>query len=304
MKKAISVLLFVIQCAWSQKTADDQFNSLWYDGNAEISTYRLTESRYGEQRDGVRIMVFVTEPLRKTTLIKPDIIQPDSLVYKVIKINDLRKFVTGIYDYSVMTSTYSTVIPYGSLKPFSTVKNVFTGQEWCGTVFEELLRHNQTFQMQLNSYFESERTSTRQLTVSDSTQAEENLWIVIRELKGTILNPGESKKISVIPSSWSRRKAHVPANIVSVLLSKSGNQKTESNIGTIRTTLWTWAQPAGTTKVQVESDWPHRIISWQEPDGSHGEILSSLRAPYWELHKTIDNGYRAKLNLLLQSIKN
>lgn len=50
----------------------NEFDKLWYDGNAEISVYNLTEQRYGEPRKGVRIMVFVTEPLRLTTLIKPD----------------------------------------------------------------------------------------------------------------------------------------------------------------------------------------------------------------------------------------
>ena len=74
-----------------------------------ITTYKITEMRYNEPREGVRIMVVVTEPLSMMTFVKPDSDLPSDKKIEVLKLNDLRKFTTGIYEYSVMTSVFAYV---------------------------------------------------------------------------------------------------------------------------------------------------------------------------------------------------
>ena len=71
--------------------AKDQFKSLWYDGKSEISSYRLIEKRYGEFREGMRVMVVVTEPMDLRTHIKPDNKIPEKNKIRVIKLNDIRR---------------------------------------------------------------------------------------------------------------------------------------------------------------------------------------------------------------------
>jgi hypothetical protein len=48
-------------------------------------------------------------------------------VYPVLKLNAVRKFQTGIYDYSVLTSTFAR-----TAAGFPVAKLSFSIQEWCG----------------------------------------------------------------------------------------------------------------------------------------------------------------------------
>ena len=48
------------------------FDQYWYQGRAEISSYTLTQARYGELRKGDAVLVFVTEPLSKSRQVKTD----------------------------------------------------------------------------------------------------------------------------------------------------------------------------------------------------------------------------------------
>jgi len=140
MKKYILLVIFIplILVMAVQPAASDPFMALWYDGNTEISVYNLSESRYGEMRKGKRIMVFVTEPMRLSSYIKPDEKLSGPQKIEVIKLNDIRLFNTGIYDYNVMTSVFSSVDDLKNIPLLSAMKVSFTSQEWCSNVFEIL----------------------------------------------------------------------------------------------------------------------------------------------------------------------
>ncbi|MFC1585160.1 hypothetical protein ACFL5V_06420 [Fibrobacterota bacterium] len=277
------------------------FNTLWYDGNAEISTYEISEMRYGEPRQGTRVMVFVTEPLRLETGIKPDVKLPQKEKVNVMKLNDIRKFPTGVYDYSVMTSVFSAVEKRDNIPMFGTMKVSFTSQEWCGNVFERMLRRDGQYHGELFSYFESEGESAYIIPHQGRIEAEENLWILIRELEGPVLEYGESREITVTPSMWSRRKAHSTPRTVTGTLSKGPPGKTSTPLGEFESVTFTWMLETGTTEVQVEKAWPHRILSWTEPDGSVGALKASSREPYWQQNGNEDSQLRSKLGLRLQS---
>ncbi|MBD3393705.1 MAG: hypothetical protein GF410_16955, partial [Chitinivibrionales bacterium] len=75
MRQIMILNMFAVALVAFEPRAD-QFSDLWYDGNAELSTYEITEMRYGEPRKGSRVMVFVTEPMRLSTHIKPDVKLP------------------------------------------------------------------------------------------------------------------------------------------------------------------------------------------------------------------------------------
>ena len=56
-------------------------------------------------------MIFVTEDLNAGTGIKVESPAPAADRVYVLKLNNVLKFTTGIYDYSVMTSVFSAVEP-------------------------------------------------------------------------------------------------------------------------------------------------------------------------------------------------
>ncbi|MEL7148626.1 MAG: hypothetical protein AAFO69_19785, partial [Bacteroidota bacterium] len=86
------------------------FNSYWYQGKAEITSYALEQARYGEVHPGKAVMVFVTEDFSRSKQVKLDFPgRAGNDAVKVLKLNALWKFNTGIYDYSVMQSTFTPV---------------------------------------------------------------------------------------------------------------------------------------------------------------------------------------------------
>lgn len=275
----------------------DRFSDLWYDGNAELSTYRLSEMRYGEPRDGVRSMVLVTEPMRIGTHIKPDVTLPDSLRIRVLKLNDLRKFATGVYDYSVMTSVFSSVEQSHGHPLWSDMKVAFTSQEWCGTVFERTVRTQDSYDGVLYSYFESEGEQQFSLPVDSTVHTEDGLWIRVRELRGPQMKDGDELHLRVIPSAWSRRKTHQAPRLVDAVLRRHEAEELATAIGTLEAAKFTWSIGGETTTVWVETAHPRRILAWKEPDGSKGAIMASRREPYWKQNGNAHEGLRRELKL-------
>jgi hypothetical protein len=274
----------------------NQFDSLWYDGNAEISTYSLLESRYGEIRTGKRIMVFVTEPMRLSSHVKPDDKLPDNEQIKVIKLNDLRKFTTGIYDYSVMTSVFAAVEKKQSFDLNATMKVAFSSQEWCGLVYDRYVRTPDKYEGVRYSYFDREGETTYSFPAA-SLESEENLWLRIRELNGAYLKEGESKTLHLIPARWIIRKTHVPTKTVEVVISKGKPEVRETALGKREVVEFKWTIDTASTVVYVESHYPHRIVEFRERDGSSGKLIASKREPYWEQNRTKFDYLRKELGL-------
>lgn len=275
----------------------NRFENHWYDGNAELATYRIEEMRYGEMRTGVRTMVFVTEPMRLSTYIKPDTKLSRDEQIDVVKLNDLLKFPTGVYDYSIMTSTFAAVEEKKGIPLMSAMKVAFSGQEWCGMVYERYIRERNAFTGELFSYFESEGERQFTLPLDNSPEPEENLWILIREMKGQFLKTGGSRRFALIPSVWHRRKSHTPVRVVDAVVRKSNPTEVTTTLGTFDAHEFTWSYEDGTTSVLVEEAWPHRILSWKERDGSTGYVMKIRREPYWRIHDNDDLHVRDSLAL-------
>ena len=145
------------------------FKQYWFDGTAEISSYTLDQSRYGQPRDGSAILIYVTEDFLPLEQVKAN--QKSEHTQSVLKLNRTKKFLTGIYPYSIMTSIFSRL---GQSKPL--VKTTTSIQEWCGQAYLQLNRRN-NLEIQSHSYFEGE--ADQKLQLKDAL-TEEELWVWIR----------------------------------------------------------------------------------------------------------------------------
>ena len=87
----------------------------------------------------------------------------------MLKLNAVRDFATGIYDYNVMTSTFLRVAA-----GWPVAKVSFSSQEWCGHVWHQLVPRGGRILGTLHSYFEGEadrpRISTCPRTASSRTR--------------------------------------------------------------------------------------------------------------------------------------
>jgi hypothetical protein len=103
------------------------FNDYWYQGKAEITAYAVEQERYGEIRKAEQVNIFVTEDFSARKQVKlddPAAAGADRV--PVLKLNTVRRYHTGIYDYSMMQSVFTPVSGDKTLKTTCSV------QDWCG----------------------------------------------------------------------------------------------------------------------------------------------------------------------------
>lgn len=151
----IFILLFTLGCHSQKKvktkpqfTLSQDFKNYWFDGTAELSSYQLTQSRYGEPREGKAVLIYVTEDFLNKEQVKAN--RKSKVSQTVLKLNRTKKFNTGIYPYSIMTSLFTRL---GQKKPLAKITT--SVQEWCGQAYTQLNRR-ETLQISSHSYFEGE----------------------------------------------------------------------------------------------------------------------------------------------------
>lgn len=264
--------------------ASSAFYETWGDGRGEVSTYDLREERYHEVRAGHAVLVFVTEEMNARTHVKVESERtPEEDRVYVIKLNSLRKFTTGLYDYSTMTSTFCAVEPRENHGAFQPLRVTHSTQEWCGQFWQRLDLEPKGWNVSLRSYFESE--GDRETTLPDpNVELEDALWVKIRELDGPFLAPGESVTLPLVPALWELRKTHHAPAAQPVVLRKRDPDTLTGPFGTKLAQVWTWEVGERQVTVWVEADGERRILKWADSNGGRADLLHSERVPYWQLN--------------------
>jgi len=171
--------------AMAPQPASDAFKKYWYAGTAEITSYEIQEARYGELRSGNAVLIYVTEPFLPGKQVKAD--RSNSGNVPVLKLNRTKKYLTGIYPYSIMGSTF-----YPIADNQHAIKVSASVQEWCGHVYAQI-NNRDRFEITSHSYFESEADQNLQL---EKAILENEIWNKIR------INPENLPlgKLKMIPS--------------------------------------------------------------------------------------------------------
>ena len=125
------------------------FDTYWYQGSAELSRYTLRQARYGEYHDGEAVLIFVTEDFLPGPQVKQERGESPAAI-SVLKLNAYRRFFTGIYPYTLMTSSFTPA----SIESSRTLKVSSSMQEWCGNVYSQINRRADGLRVQLHSYFQ------------------------------------------------------------------------------------------------------------------------------------------------------
>lgn len=270
----------------------DAFADYWYAGEAEITRYELNQARYGEMRKGDAVLIFVTEDFLKDKQVKYDSGSREKAV-TVLKLNSVRKFYTGIYPYSIMTSVFTPV----AMDERSTLKVTFSSQEWCGHVFTQLNNRGDHFEGLLRSYFQSEGDQNFDLP---SVLLEDEVWTKLR-LNPDTLPTGD---IRIIPSAQFVRLRHVPMQV-----EDAAAEFTTENDGDVRIYTIEYKDRKRRLAVKFEAAFPHRILGWEETTpsgfGPNAKMMTttavkthSLKTDYWNKNSTADAHLREELGLM------
>jgi len=276
------------------------FWTLWGDGQAELNGYRLTQPRYGQLRPGRAVLIFVTETFSQRERVKSDPGRnPPGDEFPVMKLNVMKEFQTGIYDYNVMTSAFAQLSSRGGQSAGDLTKLTFSSQEWCGHVFQELLFDSKRIRDVRHSYFGGEGTESIELLWKAGGISADALPLRIRGFTAPLLQPGERRMVPFLPSLTHTRLLHRPLEWTTATLRRS---QTSARIavpaGEIEADQWDVEVKNGiSTTYFVESASPHRILAWESSDGEKGELLKSTRLKYWELNKPGDEKWLEAIGL-------
>lgn len=269
-----------------KRVVSNEFSKYWYRGKAEITSYELEQARYGELRKGDAVLVFVTEDFLPEIQVKAD--RPGANNIPVLKLNKTKKFLTGIYPYSIMTSTF-----YPVKKKQHALKVSNSVQEWCGHVYAQL-NNRRKFELTAHSYFQGE--ADQQLLL-DKTYLEDEIWTLIR------INPDELPlgALDLIPSMEFLRLKHkeFKAYKATATLTKKGG----TSIYRID-----YPQLNRSLSVAFASAFPYSIESWEETMvsgfGTSAQTLTTravkkrqIMSAYWQKNSNDDVHLRDSLGI-------
>ncbi|MTI32588.1 hypothetical protein [Xanthovirga aplysinae] len=282
-----------------QKAVHQDFLDYWYKGKAELSSYNLEQARYGELRKGNAVLIFVTEDFSKkkqVKLDKPKAHHDDAV--SVLKLNLTKKFITGIYPYSILLSSFKPV----DMKEYPhSLKLTTSVQEWCGQVFTQLNlgEGDDEYDIKTFSYFESEGDKLYQVPV---TLLEDEIWQVIR------MDPSQLPlgNISLIPSAMISRLLHQPFKPTKARASIKRYVGNEFLGDSLVVYSLEFRNTGREKKIYFEKAFPHHIAGWKETykDGfgdqakvlvTKGILKKRIKLDYWNYNKNKDLHYNYEL---------
>lgn len=277
MKK---LLIICLLCApFLQAQLSQRFKSHWFDGKAEISSYELTQSRYGQQRQGKAVLIFVTEDFLAKEQVKAN--QRSKTTIPVLKSNRTKSYLTGIYPYSIMSSSFNSL-----RKKHPLIKSVASIQEWCGQSYLQLNAKKETLDFTSHSYFEGE--ADQQISL-EKAMSEDALWNLLR-FDPQQLPAGTFK---LYPSLEMVRLNHIKMEVVEA----TGELKVGEYNLTIPST-------GRSLSIKFNPEFPYTIEGWTETYIDKGENFTSTakrihteRRQYWAENNNRFESLRAPFKL-------
>lgn len=264
------------------KPLSKEFKDYWYASKAEITSFKLEQARYGELREGEAVLIYVTENFLPNKQVKADNYSSKNI--PILKLNQTKKFNTGVYPYSIMQSTFYPVSNNNhAIKVSSSI------QEWCGHTYVQLNNKNE-FEVTLHSYFESEADKNLKL---NKAILENELWTQLR------INPKSlpTGNLQIIPSFEYIQLRHIPIQAYKA-------------VATLKNNIYSINYPDlnRTLTIGFNSEFPHDILNWEEifrsGFGSSAKILSTkatklktIKSAYWSKNKNKNLTLRDTLQL-------
>lgn len=299
MKNTLLILCAasVLSCSTSVSQKPDlsepmDFNDYWYSGEAEITSYDLEQSRYGEVHRGKSVLVFVTEPFSKSKQVKLDNWRDSSDDnVSVLKLNMTKKFITGIYPYSMMMSSFT---PVSYDKYPSAFKVTSSSQEWCGQTWMQLNLKEDGYHLKGYSYFESEGDISEAI---DDVLLEDQLWSKVR-LSPQDLPIGET---TLFPSTFYLRLKHRAMKPKKAKLSLA--QVNTSDYSASSHSKYSIEYADRSLTIYFETNFPHTILGWEETYGQRttkAKKINTIKSPYWSKNSDSDRELRKELGLEME----
>lgn len=281
-----------------------QFWPYWGDGQAEVSSYAVTVPRYGAVRHGYDVLIFVTEDFDPLRQVKVE--QKTDTSMPVMKLNHVRRFQTGVYDYAIMLSVFSPLavsdFPKDGARAVTPLKTSLSASEWCGNYYEQINARSDGFHRIFHSYFESESDGETHMPYHRDLIFEDDLLIRMRELVSSF--PAGDYRL--INSSMYSRLQGFESKVVNVAVTRSilPDQSTPFGIAPVIQYTVSFPDTRRTLAVDVLGKGGKQILGWKRTfpvDGINQTETATLhvsqRMPYWKLQGDTGKEARQQLGL-------
>jgi len=265
-----------------ERILNQEFKTYWFSGEAEITSYKLEQSRYGENRAGSAVLIFVTEDFLPEAQVKAN--KSSETTIPILKLNTTKNFLTGIYPYSIMQSTF-----YPLEGNSHALKIAASIQEWCGQVYIQL-NNRENFEIVSHSYFDGEADQELALL---KTNLENEIWTQLR-IDPDLLPTGE---IEMIPSMENLKLSHQEIKSYSAMAEFYQDQDFsvyKVNYPDLKREL----------KIYYNNFAPYKIEKWTEQIEVNGVLqtttatkLETLKTDYWNKNSNKDLPLREQLKL-------
>jgi len=233
-------------------------------------------------RDGVAVLIFVTEDFLPQEQVKAT--KSSTNTIPVLKLNATKKFLTGIYPYSIMQSSF-----YPLEGNSHALKSVVSIQEWCGQMYVQL-NNQDNFEVESHSYFEGE--ADQKLNLSP-TNLENEIWMQLR-IDPDLLPTGN---LDMIPSLEYLRLAHQEIKSYSAMAEFYQDQ--ELSVYKI-----SYPELKRELKIYFHNAAPFLIEKWIEQTQQNGEVqistakkMETIKIDYWNKNANKDLPLRERLKL-------
>ncbi len=270
--------------ARTSSTQTEEWDAYWNAGQAELNSYKLHQKRYGADRTGEAVLIFVTEPFLTERQVKQDDPDAGGEATKVLKLNRIHRFRTGIYDYSLMLSVFTPVDR--SAYPH-TLKTTLGAQDWCGQSWWQINLRSKGYLAERRSYFEAEGDGK---LVLREVLLEDELLNLVR------LDPGliPTGVQELIPGAMFSALDHKLPRVRRATVSFSEGEDE-------RVLEVAYPELERTLSYRFAAEFPYRLLGWTETfrgeEESSAELLATRQGAYWTENKPSFSNLRDSLQL-------
>lgn len=297
--------MLLISCDHQTRVNSDSYNrestqtsgldDYWYQGKAEITTYTLQQNRYNDLHPGEQVIIFVTEDFLTDLQVKNEMNTRTNSA-PILKCNKMKRFTTGVYDYSMMTSVFT---PVDKRKYPHTLKVSMSSQDWCGQSFHQVNFKNDAYFSTLHSYFQNEADKVVEVKKS---VLEDEIFNLIR-FGPEFLPKGE---IEMVPTLEYLRFKHLEINALRAIADLENYSGEEWDNNDVMVYKIQYPSEKRVLEIYFEKEKPYKIIGWddQYPSVFDGQLRTTKARKnkesyiaYWKMNEPDNEADRKKLGL-------
>jgi hypothetical protein len=250
---------------------------LWDDGRAELSLYRGSTPRYGEDRTTEMRLIVVKEDLLRDALVKSERGPVPGRTREAIKLHMVADFRTGTYDY------HQTATVFFDRRTTDVLKEAMSHTESCGITYVRVGRKRGRWIHESRSYWEGE--ADREVALAwPPGRGERLFWDGLPVTLRRWVHGGRAPfamDVWVLPSQVSGRAPIEGTRPFRARLEMSDGGTLTVPAGRFRSRKFELRTPSGRDVFWFDEAFPYPLLRLETSWGRKLALRRTMRLDYW-----------------------